>query len=659
MAVVARTKSSSRSTPSTRKLTPDVLARGLAGATTLAGVLPLGSARLRFDPASPTVALALAAGARRTRRAFPRVGEAVPKATWLARVARAFPNSILPVDHPEELELDVPRDAWLRALARRPKARRPRRPWSERLARRDELFSELGRVLRALVSRHRTVALYDLRQMRSEGGAPDLRIWESDVDDDWARAVTTVAARLGLRLEVRGEPRTGEIESAVDPIAGVHVRRVELNARLAPGGDRADDLAALRTALLEIPPPQQVRRVPVRTDAVRDAVSGLARVMSAIDVGAATRPRDRNDVRRAFLRGDGHAWRSVGTCAHPESLRELLYSLPVDEVEGRFGRWLRRAHREIDVAIGLLESVDTPRFLALQRQLYGAPAPGLVQACRELIQDTADHEPPETEWWSAAEGRARIERFVAWMGAHSSRPLSVVRGRGWPSRVVTAGCEVRVAGGGRWDAALLRRTLVGDVATRLSIAVNSKEHGFPLAECELPSDRAWTEGTVVLAEYLQGALTVDRLRDLALRVLAVEACLEHVPVEATFEYLRDELDVPAPHAYTVVERVYRGGGVVVEQLPLASFVDRLREVRAGVSIGPLFTAYGAPDKGEWIDVSLPPSALRPPLLGRDSSDAELDGLLPTSSDSQAVANALSILIEERVAPTIPPVTIDR
>jgi len=97
------------------------------------------------------------------------------------------------------------------------------------------------------------------------------------------------------------------------------------------------------------------------------------------------------------------------------------------------------------------------------------------------------------------------------------------------------------------------------------------------------------EGLAVVAEYLVGGLTVNRLRLLAGRVIAVESMINGANFIETFNKLRKKHGFSERIAYYISMRVYRGGGLTKDAVYLAGLIDLMKYLKDGGNLKHLYT----------------------------------------------------------------------
>ena len=72
----------------------------------------------------------------------------------------------------------------------------------------------------------------------------------------------------------------------------------------------------------------------------------------------------------------------------------------------------------------------------------------------------------------------------------------------------------------------------------------------------------------VLSEYLSGNITMKRLRELALRVVAIDTMCNGADFKSCFSMLTEKFKADIHFAFNLCVRVYRGGGFTKDYLYL-------------------------------------------------------------------------------------------
>ncbi|PNQ73004.1 DUF1704 domain-containing protein [Hanstruepera neustonica] len=84
-----------------------------------------------------------------------------------------------------------------------------------------------------------------------------------------------------------------------------------------------------------------------------------------------------------------------------------------------------------------------------------------------------------------------------------------------------------------------------------------------------PNNVETQEGLAVYSEYMSGCLTIERLKELAYRVIAVDTLNKGYNFSDTFDLLYNQYKLNRNKAFTITLRVHRGGGFTKDHLYLS------------------------------------------------------------------------------------------
>jgi uncharacterized protein (TIGR02421 family) len=104
-----------------------------------------------------------------------------------------------------------------------------------------------------------------------------------------------------------------------------------------------------------------------------------------------------------------------------------------------------------------------------------------------------------------------------------------------------------------------------------------------------PKNVETQEGLAVFSEYMSGALTLRRLKELAYRVLASDSLIKGYGFSDTFDMLHGQYKLDRNKAFTITMRVHRGGGFTKDRLYLSGLKKIYKRHRAGLSMDSLLT----------------------------------------------------------------------
>lgn len=85
----------------------------------------------------------------------------------------------------------------------------------------------------------------------------------------------------------------------------------------------------------------------------------------------------------------------------------------------------------------------------------------------------------------------------------------------------------------------------------------------------LPNNVETQEGLAVFSEYMSGALTLKRLKELAYRVLASDSLIKGYTFSDTFDLIHNQYKLNRGEAFSITLRAHRGGGFTKDRLYLS------------------------------------------------------------------------------------------
>jgi len=312
----------------------------------------------------------------------------------------------------------------------------------------------------------------------------------------------------------------------------------------------------------------------------------------------------------------------------PGLLKRRLYAIPLEAVEDPALAHLFLAKRdELDRQLTLYGDRGTPRFLAGSRALFGEVEADLARLAEGLLarlprRGGGGGAPlPVAEF--AARAQAEVDRYRAQDPEFATR----VAVRDDVAGILVSRGDFLIGVDARVSEARVEAALAHEIGTHCLTHHNGGKQ--PLAELRvgMAGYEPLQEGLAVLAEYLVGGLGPNRLRQLAARVLAVQAICQGADFIETFRLLRDRGE-GARGAFTTTMRVFRGGGYTKDVVYLRGLKGLLAYLGDG---GDLELLYLGKVALEFIDLVeelrwrkvLGGPALRPHHLDHPQAQARL------------------------------------
>ena len=319
--------------------------------------------------------------------------------------------------------------------------------------------------------------------------------------------------------------------------------------------------------------------------------------------------------------------------ADPLLLKRELMQIPTERIEDpTLSHLLRQTQDELDRQITMLADLRTSRFLPGSLQVFGGVEPELLSLAMEIMRLPDDSTEAKGEQLNASEFAAlatkEISDYRAQLASFSAE--AVVREDIY-SGLLCAGGNLLIGRETSIPVARADALLQHEVGTHLVTYYNGAQQPLGLLRVGLAGYDGLQEGLAVLSEYLVGGLDLTRLRLLAARVVAVHDMIAGAALPDTYRRLTEEFKFEPRQAYTIVLRVFRGGGLTKDAVYLRGLRDVLRYVQGGGELLPLLVGKLAIEhipivKERQYRKVLKPAALVPRYLQDSAAISRLEGL---------------------------------
>ena len=257
----------------------------------------------------------------------------------------------------------------------------------------------------------------------------------------------------------------------------------------------------------------------------------------------------------------------------PYDFRERLYKLPVSRIQDPVIRGLYRA--VIDsyaTKVELLARVGTPQFLYNSLRYYGEPSSTDIANARFILHasELPDYEEPNRDI-SAEEAKQAFGVAAEALGLNCQVVLS--------SRLVAKAMvdnsrrTVLINRNAQLNKLELDALIHHELGVHMVTTMNAHAQSLHILKLGLPGNTYTQEGLAILSEYLSGNINLTRLKQLSLRVLAVEMMVSGMTFHTVFNRLRDDYAISVDDAFGLTTRVFRGGGFTKDYLYLSGFRD--------------------------------------------------------------------------------------
>jgi uncharacterized protein (TIGR02421 family) len=297
--------------------------------------------------------------------------------------------------------------------------------------------------------------------------------------------------------------------------------------------------------------------------------------------------------------------------------KHSLYKLPIDkiadpELKGLYSDMINKLSEKID----LLTCVGQESFLYSSLKYHGRPDDASLKNARFLMfaADIEQENSDEFDSSYASEQLANAAREwgmrckVTKTGTIAAKAL-----------VSSNPPSLYLNSSARYSGKEIQRLIQHELGVHMATTLNAKTQPLSIFRLGLPGSTFTQEGLAILAEFKAGYMSLDRLKILAARVLAVDSMLKEQDFYQTYSYLAEEFGLDNQMAFNITTRVYRGGGFTKDHLYLAGFV-KLLQVAESRPVDNLLIGKCSVSYHQLIDEFVQRQWLKPPSFRFDISD---------------------------------------
>lgn len=304
----------------------------------------------------------------------------------------------------------------------------------------------------------------------------------------------------------------------------------------------------------------------------------------------------------------------------PDIVKRNLYNLRIEDIyDPTIAYLFRDKRRELDDMMTMLASRGTSDFKYGSLMVFGNVdeklyelAKAVLTAIDSIVQ--TDRQKPEEEYLDAKAFAQLAEEEISFLQQQSPTFKTSVRVRDDIAGVMVNHGVLNISKQYKISKRRALALIQHEVGTHIITYFNGKEQPFSFFRLGVPGYEQLQEGLAVLAEYLVGGLTNERLRILAGRVIAVRHMLLGHSFVETFDMLHEEYGFSTNTAFTMTMRVYRSGGLTKDTAYLQGFKELIQYIQEGKDLNLLTIGKIREDYLPIVHDLIQRGVLRPPRI---------------------------------------------
>lgn len=256
----------------------------------------------------------------------------------------------------------------------------------------------------------------------------------------------------------------------------------------------------------------------------------------------------------------------------PYLFREQLYKLPIEDIDDAGIQQLyRHVVDNLATKIDMLTTIGTDEFLYNSLKYYGQPSRRDIANAKFLLHAPdilSELNPTRID----ADGAVEYfkQQAADWqMECKIETSTKIVA----KAMVNNSKKQLLINKSATFSDVELRAFAHHELGIHMFTTLSARAQPLKVFSLGLVGNTHTQEGLAIFSEYCSGNLTLNRLKSLALRVIAVHLMLEQNNFLKTYQTLVNDYDLGQEQAFTITTRVYRGGGFTKDHLYLRGFID--------------------------------------------------------------------------------------
>lgn len=275
----------------------------------------------------------------------------------------------------------------------------------------------------------------------------------------------------------------------------------------------------------------------------------------------------------------------------PELKKRKLYDLPIDKVEDPTIAFILRDKRlEIEKQLTMLEERGTLSFRYIGESIYGKVDEATLRGATAILKKyPRGNDPKAMQLFDCHEFAAQAKIEMEYYQERFPDLKLQIEIRKDVAGIMVSKSKLLISDQYSMDANRCDALIQHEIGTHILTYCNGRSQPLKQLYAGFAGYDEMQEGLAVLAEYLVGGLTINRLRLLAARVVAAKSLVEGNGFIDTFKLLHRVHHFPERVAYYITMRIYRGGGLTKDAVYLAGFMKTLQHVKNHKNFDTLYT----------------------------------------------------------------------
>lgn len=273
----------------------------------------------------------------------------------------------------------------------------------------------------------------------------------------------------------------------------------------------------------------------------------------------------------------------------PDRLKEELFQIDIRSIEDPTLSFLYTEKREeLEKQITMLKERGTKNFMYSSIRLYSSPGVDLHETAKLLLKTLPPDNFEDAEYVEAYEmAKICTDEIKEYRKVYPQLNSKVEVKNDIVGMLVSRG-QLYIGSSFKIPKKRIKALVHHEIGTHVLTFYNGQMQPFGQMSSGFADYDELQEGLAVLAEYLVGGLTNNRLRTLAARVIAGRAVTEGMSFEETYHTLTSDYNALPEQAFQITARAYQGGGCTKDIIYLRGLIKLIDYLQSGGELEPLY-----------------------------------------------------------------------
>ena len=255
---------------------------------------------------------------------------------------------------------------------------------------------------------------------------------------------------------------------------------------------------------------------------------------------------------------------------NPFKLQRLFFAQRLERIADDT---IRNMYKEvINFYSNMIQCIETigqgKHFYYNSLSVFGTPTAKDVQNAQFILHYSDDPQNGDMEpYCTAKEAKTYFEEFIA--GYHFPLNIQFSSNIAADAMVSNSKRSLIIKKNAKFSKNQLLTLANHEIGVHLVTTYNGLEQPLKIFSNGLPKNVETQEGLAVFSEYMGGAMTLKRLKELAYRVMAADSLIKGYSFADTFDLIHGHYKLNREEAFGITLRAHRGGGFTKDRLYLS------------------------------------------------------------------------------------------